>query len=69
VQTEGETDNEVQLTRHSARLILRRRLTPEWLVLELRGGVSWPRRKLIEEREASPEVGIALEMEFGNRPR
>ena len=30
-QTEGETDNEVQLTRHTARLILRRQLTPDWL--------------------------------------
>ena len=68
-QTEGETDNEVQLTRHSARLILRRQLTQDWLFLELRGGVSWPRRRLTEHREASPEVGIALEMEFGNRPR
>ena len=67
VQTEGETDNEVQLTRHSARLIVRRQLTADWLFLELRGGVSWPRRKLSEKREASPEVGIALEMEFGNR--
>jgi hypothetical protein len=69
VQTEGETDNEVQLTRHSARLILRRQLTPEWLILELRGGVAWPRRNLTEDREASPEVGIALEMQFGNKPR
>jgi hypothetical protein len=69
LQTEGETDNEVQLTRHSARLILRRQLTWDWLFLEVRGGVSWPRRKVIEERKASPEVGIALEMQFGNRPR
>jgi hypothetical protein len=69
VQTEGETDNEVQLTRHSARLILRRQLTWDWLFLEVRGGVSWPRRKVIEERKASPEVGVALEMQFGNRPR
>jgi hypothetical protein len=67
VQTEGETDNEVQLTRHSARLIVRRQLTQDWLFLELRGGVSWPRRMLSEKREASPEIGIALEMEFGNR--
>ena len=56
----------MQLTRHSARLIVRRQLTADWLFLELRGGVSWPRRKLTEEREASPEIGIALEMEFGN---
>lgn len=66
-QMEGATDNEVQITRNSARLILRRQLTPEWLILELRGGVSWPRRKLSEDREASPEVGIAFEMQFGQK--
>ena len=69
LQTEGETDNEVQLTRHSARLILRRQLTWDWLFLEVRGGVSWPRRRVIEERKPSPEIGLALEMQFGNRPR
>lgn len=71
-QIEGATDNEVQLTRHAARLILRRQMDPEWLFLELRAGVGWPRRKLEEEREASPELGIAFEMQFGNkadRPR
>jgi hypothetical protein len=67
VQMEGATDNEVQITRNAARMILRRQLTPEWLILELRGGVSWPRRKLSEEREASPEVGIAFEMQFGQK--
>lgn len=66
-QMEGATDNEVQITRNAARLILRRQLTPEWLILELRGGVSWPRRKLSEDREASPEVGIAFEMQFGQK--
>lgn len=67
IQTEGETDNEVPLTRHGARLIMRRQLTPEWLILELRGGVAWPRRKLTEDRDPSPEVGIAIEMQFGQR--
>jgi hypothetical protein len=66
-QMEGQTDNEVQITRNSARLILRRQLTPEWLILELRGGVSWPRHKLSEDREPSPEVGIAFEMQFGQK--
>lgn len=66
-QVEGATDNEVQLTRHALRLIMRRQLTPEWLILELRGGVGWPRRKLTEEREASPEVGVAIEMQFGQK--
>jgi hypothetical protein len=49
------------------RLIMRRQLTPDWLILELRTGVSWPRRRLIEEREASPEIGIAIEMQFGQK--
>jgi hypothetical protein len=66
-QMEGATDNEVQITRNAARLILRRQLTPEWLILELRGGVSWPRRKLTEDRDPSPEVGIAFEMQFGQK--
>jgi hypothetical protein len=67
-QVEGATDNEVQLTRHALRLIMRRQLTPEWLILELRGGVAWPRRKLEEKREASPEIGLAVEMQFGRHP-
>ncbi|MDY6944173.1 MAG: hypothetical protein SXG53_00520 [Pseudomonadota bacterium] len=66
-QIEGATDNEVQLTRNVVGLIMRRQLTPEWLILELRGGVAWPRRRLSEEREASPEVGIAFEMQFGQK--
>jgi hypothetical protein len=67
VQVEGETDNEVDLTRYGARLIMRRQLDPEWLFLELRGGLSWPREKVDEPREASPEIGVALEMQFGKR--
>lgn len=67
-QIEGATDNEVQMTRTAVRLIMRRQFkNPEWLFLELRGGVGWPREKLTEEREASPELGIALEMQFGAR--
>jgi hypothetical protein len=66
-QIEGQTDNEVALTRYAARLIVRRQLTPEWLFLELRAGVGWPRFKLEEAREVSPELGIAVEMQFGKR--
>jgi hypothetical protein len=67
-QIEGATDNEVQITRTAVRLIMRRRFRNfEWLFLELRGGVGWPREELEEERKASPELGIALEMQFGQR--
>jgi hypothetical protein len=66
-QVEGATDNEVPLTQRAVRVIMRRQLTPDWLIIELRAGVGWPRRKLTEEREASPELGIAFEMQFGER--
>jgi hypothetical protein len=68
-QIEGQTDNEVPLTRYAARLIMRRQLATQWLFLELRGGVSWPRLRLSEQREASPEFGVALEMQFGEHRR
>jgi hypothetical protein len=66
-QIEGQTDNSVPLTRYAARLIVRRQMTPEWLFLELRAGVGWPRFKLDEARVASPELGVAFEMQFGKR--
>ena len=67
-QVEGATDNEVPLTRTAVRLIMRRQFkNPDWLFLELRGGIAWPREKLEEEREATPELGIAFEMQFGDR--
>lgn len=63
----GVTDNEVPLTRYGARLIMRRQLKIEWLFLEVRGGVSWPRRWLYEQRDSSLEAGVALEMQFGKK--
>ena len=67
-QIEGATDNEVQITRTAARLIMRRQFrNPDWLFLELRAGVAWPRERIYEERKATPELGIALEMQFGQR--
>jgi hypothetical protein len=62
----GETDNEVTVTRFGARAIMRRQLTPAWLYLELRGGVSWPRFERWEKREPSLEAGIAFEMQFSD---
>jgi hypothetical protein len=64
-QVEGATDNAVDLTRYAGRLIMRRQLDPQWLFLELRGGLGWPRFRLDEDRKMSPEIGVALEMQFG----
>jgi hypothetical protein len=66
-QIEGQTDNQVPITRFAARLIVRRQMTPDWLFLELRAGIGWPRFMLDEPRVASPELGVAFEMQFGKR--
>jgi hypothetical protein len=63
----GATDAEVPLARYGARAIMRRQMTPEWLFLELRLGVSWPREKIWERRERSIEGGVAFEMQFSDR--
>ncbi|MFL6577867.1 MAG: hypothetical protein ACJ8MR_14695 [Povalibacter sp.] len=69
-QVEGATDNEVPLTQMAVRLIMRRQFrNPDWLFLELRGGVGWPREKLEEARKVSPEFGVAFEMQFGDRKK
>lgn len=64
-QTEGATDGEVPLGRHSLRIVMRRQLTSDWLFLDLRAGVSWPRERVDEERDPSLEIGAAVEMNFG----
>lgn len=62
----GASDNEVEVTRYGARAIMRRQLTPDWLFLELRLGVFWPRIRSFEPRDASLEGGIAFEMMFSD---
>lgn len=60
----GATDAEVGVQRYGARVIARRQLTPDWLFLEMRLGVEWPRYKIFEQRDPSIEAGIAFEMQF-----
>jgi hypothetical protein len=50
-------------------VIYRRRVHLEWLFLELRSSITWPRETLLEPREADWGAGIALEMLFGERAR
>lgn len=46
----------------------RRQVYREWLFLELRSSLTWPRETLAEEREINPGVGIGFEMYFGPVP-
>ena len=57
------------MTDYGLRVIYRRRIHLEWLFLELRSSITWPRETLLETREADWGAGIALEMLFGERTR
>ena len=63
----GESDREVAVADYGLRAIYRRRIYLEWLFLELRSSITWPRETLLERREPNWGVGIALEMLFGER--
>jgi hypothetical protein len=66
----AESDSDVPITDYGLRVIYRRSIFDrEWLFLELRSSVTWPRENLLERREANLGAGIALEMMFGERGR
>jgi hypothetical protein len=65
----GESDHEVEIADYGIRAIYRRRLNREWLFLELRSSITWPRETLLERRETNWGAGLALEMLFGERSR
>lgn len=63
----GETDHEVDVADYGLRAIYRRRIHQDWLFLELRSSITWPRETLLEQREPVWGAGVALEMLFGER--
>jgi len=64
----AETDLDVPVTDYGLRVIYRRSIfNREWLFLELRSSVTWPREDLLEDRETNLGAGVALEMMFGER--
>lgn len=65
----AESDSDVGVSDYGLRLIYRRRLHREWLFLELRSSLTWPRETVLERRESSWGVGAGLELFFGERTR
>jgi hypothetical protein len=63
--TNGEFDADVPLGEYGVRLAYRRRILHDWLVLELRPSLTWPKEEPEETRSASWGFGIGLEMFFG----
>lgn len=64
----GETDADVPLQDYGLELRLRRRISRDWLFMELLTFVTWPREGLFEIRERNLGVGIEFEMQFGDWP-
>ena len=64
----GETDADVPLQDYGLELRLRRRISRDWLFMELLTFVTWPREELIEVRERNLGVGLEFEMQFGDWP-
>jgi hypothetical protein len=63
--SEHEMDNEVPLQNYGIKLAYRRSITRDWLVLETRVSLTWPKEFAYQEREATLGVGVGLEMFFG----
>jgi dienelactone hydrolase len=64
----GETEAEVPVQDYGLEIRWRRRISREWLFIELLTFASWPREDLTEIRERNLGVGIEFEMQFGDWP-
>jgi len=62
---QGEMDAEVPLGNYGVKLAYRRSITRDWLVLETRVSMTWPKDYAYQERKATWGVGVGLEMFFG----
>jgi hypothetical protein len=63
--TKGEFDADVPLGDYGLKLAYRRSIARDWLVLESRVSLTFPRDELFQVREATLGVGIGIEMFFG----
>jgi len=63
--SEGEMDADVPLGNYGVKLAYRRSVSRDWLVLETRVSLTFPKDDPSQVREASWGVGVGLEMFFG----
>jgi hypothetical protein len=64
----GATDAEVELQNYGFELRYRKRISRDFLFMELSTSVSWPRYYLEETRESNFGIGLAIELQFGDWP-
>ena len=61
----GETEAPVTLQDYGIKVAYRKGIARDWLVLELRTSLDWPKEELDQPRKPSWGVGIGFEMSFG----
>jgi len=64
----GQTENDVELQDYGFELRYRKRVSRDYLFMELSTSISWPRYLPEEVRDSNFGVGIAFEMQFGDWP-
>ena len=63
----GQTDEPEPLYEYGGRVVYRHPVVPKRLYAEFLAGYSWPRTDPALDREGSAQVGISLEVPFGQR--
>lgn len=63
--TAGEFDAAVPLGEYGAKAAYRQSILRDWLVLEIRPSLTWPKNRPDQPREASWGIGVGFEMFFG----
>ena len=63
--SEGEMDADVPLGNYGLKLAYRRSVSRDWLVLETRVSLTFPKDDPLQPRKASWGLGVGLEMFFG----
>jgi len=61
----GEMDADVPLGDYGAKIAYRRSIARDWLVMEIRTSLTWPKDEAWQVRKATWGVGIGFEMFFG----
>jgi hypothetical protein len=63
--SQGEMDAEVPLEDYGVKLAYRRSVSRDWLILEVRTSLTWPKERVEQDRHTNFGVGIGFEAFFG----
>jgi hypothetical protein len=67
LSVDGVTQAAVPLQDYGGKVAFRRSILRDWLILEVRASLDWPKYFVWQHREISPGIGIGFEMEFGSQ--